>query len=216
MIGLDAKLLAVYNKLEAQIQSLKLKHGSDGAKGDDGISIKGDQGDRGADGTSIKGDKGNRGADGTDGTDGTDGISITNAEVDFDNHLVIKLSDGTEIDAGEIAGGSGGDQYFRSGSSVNITSAGSSSQPKGTVVLDFGSGANTASLVVNDSSITSEHQVTVELSSVPTAEHPLHDLLFDPIRVSTYGVTAGVGFSIFGQMANAEANGTYNINWYAR
>jgi hypothetical protein len=212
MIGADAKLLAVYNKLEAQIQSLKLRHGSDGAKGADGISIKGDQGDRGADGTSIKGDKGNRGADGTDGTDGIDGISITSAEVDFDNHLVIKFSDGTETDAGEIAGGSGGDQYFRSGSSVNINP----STPKGTSVLDFGSGSNSISLVVEDPNIKSTHQVSVELSSVATAQHPVDDLLVDPIRVIAYNILDGVGFTIYGQMDNAEAHGSYNINWYTR
>lgn len=212
MIGSDAKLLAVYNKLEAQIQSLKLRHGSDGAKGADGISIKGDQGDRGADGTSIKGDKGNRGIDGIDGTDGIDGISITSAEVDFDNHLVIKFSDGTETDAGEIAGGSGGDQYFRSGSSVNINS----STPKGTAVLDFGSGSNSISVVVENPNIKSTHQVSVELSSVATAEHPVDDLLVDPIRVIAYNILDGVGFTIYGQTDNAEAHGSYNINWYTR
>tara|TARA_R110000787_G_scaffold283551_1_gene396486 strand:+ start:72 stop:644 length:573 start_codon:yes stop_codon:yes gene_type:complete len=114
MISRDAKLLAVYTKLEAQIQSLKLKHGVDGAKGADGISIKGDQGDRGHDGIGHDGKQGVQGVAGTDGTEGTDGVSITTATIDFDNHLVIKLSDGTEIDAGEIQGNSSGDQYISS------------------------------------------------------------------------------------------------------
>lgn len=120
MISNDVKLLAVYDKLEKQIKALQLKHGVDGKDGADGISIKGDRGDRGHDGIGHEGKQGVRGADGTDGTDGSDGVSITTAKVDFDNHLVITLSDGTEIDAGELKGGSGGDQYFRSGSKVNV------------------------------------------------------------------------------------------------
>ena len=114
MISQDAKLLAVYDKLEKQIKALQLKHGVDGKDGADGISIKGDQGDRGHDGVGHEGKQGVRGADGADGTEGTDGVSITSATIDFDNHLVIKLSDGTEIDAGVLQGGSGGDQYISS------------------------------------------------------------------------------------------------------
>jgi|TARA_R110000751_G_scaffold11869_2_gene41169 hypothetical protein len=120
MISQDAKLLAVYDKLEKQIKALQLKHGVDGKDGADGISIKGDQGDRGHDGVGHDGKQGVRGADGADGTQGTDGVSITSATIDFDNHLVINLSDGTEIDAGVLQGGSGGDQYYRSGSTVNV------------------------------------------------------------------------------------------------
>jgi|TARA_R110000744_G_C19347456_1_gene560051 hypothetical protein len=116
MISHDAKLLAVYDKLEKQIKALQLKHGVDGKNGADGISIKGDQGDRGHDGVGHDGKQGVRGADGIDGTDGTDGVSITTATIDFDNHLVIKLADGTEIDAGEIQGNSSGDQYISSSS----------------------------------------------------------------------------------------------------
>jgi|TARA_R110000822_G_scaffold37220_1_gene104348 hypothetical protein len=88
--------------------------------------------------------------------------------------------------------------------------------PKGTAVLDFGSGANSASVVVTDYGIKSTHQVTVELSSVDTAEHPVDDLLIDPIRVIAYNIVNGSGFTIYGQMDNAEAHGSYNINWYTR
>tara|TARA_R110000737_G_scaffold35988_1_gene55181 strand:- start:1891 stop:2478 length:588 start_codon:yes stop_codon:yes gene_type:complete len=121
MISHDVKLVAVYDKLEKQIKALQLKHGIDGKDGADGISIKGDQGDRGHDGAQgIQGALGAKGTDGTDGAEGADGISVKTASIDFDNHLVITLSDGTEIDAGELQGGSGGDQYFRSGSTVKI------------------------------------------------------------------------------------------------
>lgn len=39
---------------------------------------------------------------GNDGRDGVDGISITEAKVDENNHLIITYSDGTELDAGKI------------------------------------------------------------------------------------------------------------------
>ena len=121
MISQDAKLLAVYDKLEKQIKALQLKHGVDGKDGADGISIKGDQGDRGHDGVGHDGKQGARGADGADGAQGTDGVSITSATIDFDNHLVINLSDGTEIDAGVLQGGSGGDQYISTSSAGTLT-----------------------------------------------------------------------------------------------
>jgi hypothetical protein len=71
-------------------------------------------------------------------------------------------------------------------------------------------------LVVLDASILSSYQITVEMSTIPTADHPLDDLLYDPVRVTAHSIINGVGFSIFGQMNNADAHGTYNINWFAR
>ena len=113
MINPDIKLLAVHDNLEKQIKALKLKHGVDGAKGD--------QGDRGAQGASgAQGAAGAQGASGDQGDQGDQGVSVIEATVALDNHLVFKLSDGNEIDAGEISGGTGGDQYFRSGSKVTI------------------------------------------------------------------------------------------------
>ena len=217
MIGSDAKLVAIYDKLDNRIKLLKLKHGVDGAKGNDGISIKGDQGDRGHDGVGYEGKQGPRGAEGAKGDDGFDGISVTSAEVDFDDHLILKLSDGSEIDAGDLSlGGGSGDQYYRSGSSVNITNGSSANNPKGTSVLDFGSGSKSVSLVVASSGITDAHQVSAELSSEPTAEHSATEILIDPIRVMVYNIVAGTGFTIYGEMPNATANGTYNINWHTR
>lgn len=45
---------------------------------------------------------------GEQGPQGEQGVSIVNVETDEDNHLIVTLSDGTEIDAGEIQGGGGG------------------------------------------------------------------------------------------------------------
>lgn len=43
-----------------------------------------------------------------DGLDGIDGTSITNVEINNKNHLIVTLSDGNTIDAGEIKGIGGG------------------------------------------------------------------------------------------------------------
>ena len=67
-----------------------------GDKGDKGV--KGDKGERGADGRN-----GLDGKDGKDGKDGADGISVVNAYVDFDGSLVLELSDGTQINAGDVS-----------------------------------------------------------------------------------------------------------------
>ena len=76
--------------------------------------IKGEQGDRGRQGD--KGDAGKNGKDGKDGRDGkdgtsgkngqdgSDGISVVDAKIDFDDTLVFKLSDGKEINVGEVKG----------------------------------------------------------------------------------------------------------------
>lgn len=97
-------LTNLISQLADTIQKIELKHGEkgldglpgsagkDGLPGKDGVNgIDGKNGLNGKDG--VKGDRGN---------DGKDGISIVNAEVTFDNHLVISLSDGNEIDAGVI------------------------------------------------------------------------------------------------------------------
>jgi hypothetical protein len=71
--------------------------------------IEGPQGKPGKDGKDGKngldgkeGRDGKDGKDGIDGVDGKDGISITDASVDVDGHLTITLSDGSEIDAGDL------------------------------------------------------------------------------------------------------------------
>jgi hypothetical protein len=64
---------------------------------------KGPAGRDGKDGLNGRdGVNGVDGKDGKDGVDGSDGISVVDARVDFDGGLVITLSDGSEIDAGQI------------------------------------------------------------------------------------------------------------------
>lgn len=76
--------------------------------------IKGEQGDRGLQGD--KGDAGKNGKDGKDGRDGkdgstgkngqngTDGVSVVNAKIDFDDTLVLTLSNKKEINVGDVKG----------------------------------------------------------------------------------------------------------------
>ena len=97
----DLKLIALHDKLssaleavEADLRALQLEAGPQGPKGEKGDrGPKGEPGTDGADGVGIAG---------KDGEDGEDGVSITDVNVDFDNHLVVQLSDGNTIDAGEI------------------------------------------------------------------------------------------------------------------
>jgi hypothetical protein len=70
---------------------------------------KGDKGDQGAAGKAGKDGKDGRdgstgltGSAGKDGVDGVDGVSIVDAIVDIDGHLVLTLSNGNEIDAGDL------------------------------------------------------------------------------------------------------------------
>ena len=87
---------SVGNSIEKRV--LSIKDGRDGSNGKDGRDGK--DGKSGKDG--LKGDRGVDGQAGRDGVDGIDGISVVNANIDFDGSLVITLSDGREINVGEV------------------------------------------------------------------------------------------------------------------
>ena len=82
--------------IEKRVASIK--DGRDGANGKDGRDGK--DGKSGKDG--LKGDRGVDGQAGRDGVDGVDGVSVVNANIDFDGSLIISLSDGREINVGEV------------------------------------------------------------------------------------------------------------------
>ena len=90
-------LEARFDELNGTIQSKanSLSNGKDGKDGRNGKD--GAPGRDGKDGAT-----GPAGANGVDGADGTDGVSVSNAFVDFDGSLTIVLSNGTEINAGEV------------------------------------------------------------------------------------------------------------------
>jgi hypothetical protein len=131
---------------------ITIKDGRDGINGKDGRDGK--DGKAGRDG--INGKQGPQGLKGQDGVDGLDGISVANANIDFDGSLIIALSDGTEINVGEVvstdlqerikiitSGGAGGGGGGGSGTVTSVaTGTGLSGGPittTGTIAL-----ANTA------------------------------------------------------------------------
>ena len=64
---------------------------------------KGEKGERGLDGRNgTNGKDGRDGVNGRDGKDGKDGISVIDAKIDFDGSLVMVLSNGTELNVGEV------------------------------------------------------------------------------------------------------------------
>jgi hypothetical protein len=87
---------AVGNTIEKRVASIQ--DGRDGSNGADGRDGK--DGKSGRDG--LKGDKGVDGQAGRDGVDGVDGVSVVNANIDFDGSLIISLSDGRELNVGEV------------------------------------------------------------------------------------------------------------------
>jgi len=96
-IDIEDELAKIKEIVLAEIQSVTINapKGDKGDKGDKGAV--GPQGPKGADGVAGK-----DGKQGVDGKDGIDGISVTDARVDFDGSLVITLSNGQEINAGDV------------------------------------------------------------------------------------------------------------------
>jgi hypothetical protein len=86
----------VGNAIEKRVASIQ--DGRDGINGKDGRDGK--DGKSGKDG--LKGDRGADGQAGRDGVNGVDGVSVVNANIDFDGSLIISLSDGREINVGEV------------------------------------------------------------------------------------------------------------------
>jgi len=77
---------------------ITIKDGRDGINGKDGRDGK--DGKAGRDGKDGK--QGIQGLKGQDGIDGLDGVSVANANIDFDGSLIIALSNGREINVGEV------------------------------------------------------------------------------------------------------------------
>jgi hypothetical protein len=91
-------LKTIEAKLEDKLAELNNTPAKQGVQGPTGKAGKdGKNGQDGRDGVSGK-----DGTDGKDGVDGKDGISVTDAKIDFDGSLVVYLSNGNEIDCGQI------------------------------------------------------------------------------------------------------------------
>lgn len=103
-MNVDLKLTAIYDKLLSKIQAVEAIRGEKGDKGDPGPQgVKGEIGKTGETGPAGKAGKdGKDGKDGADGVNGEQGVGVEDASVDFDGHLVLKLTNGDEIDAGSV------------------------------------------------------------------------------------------------------------------
>ena len=135
-VSTDAKLKGVslligktLEKYDSRLKTLEIKTlipiergeqgrpGKDGARGRDGVD--------GRDGVGKDGAPGRDGKDGVSkqGKPGKDGVSVVDAEIAVDDHLVLKLSDGKIIDAGELpkADGTQSSSVHVSGNAYQIT-----------------------------------------------------------------------------------------------
>lgn len=107
---LTALVLLLGKKINSQqdeivsLQQRQLQKGDKGEKGDEGPrGIKGERGDDGRNGVDGKnGLDGKDGKNGKNGKDGKDGIYVVDSDIDIDGHLVFRMSDGSEIDAGVL------------------------------------------------------------------------------------------------------------------
>jgi hypothetical protein len=197
-------------------------NGTDGRDGNDGESIRGEKGDQGDQGETGKagqvGPKGKDGTNGADGkdataTDGDDGNGIQDVEINKRGHLIITLDDGRKIDAGRVKG-KDAVQFQGMIASGPSSGGGGGTSVSGIATLDFGASNKTASFVVTGiGSITATSVVLVKMRVEDTADHIAEDLLIDPIRVEAFAIVAGTGFTIYGTMGNAPANGKYNVQW---
>lgn len=117
LTGVGVFIGKTFDWLETRISDLEKRQLEKGDKGDRGeqgergpVGPKGADGNNGADGQSITGPKGAKGDTGPMGKDGKAGVSVIDAEVAADDHLVLKLSNGKIIDAGELPTGRSGSQ----------------------------------------------------------------------------------------------------------
>ena len=97
---MESDIRARYDETGKAIEKrvANIKDGRDGRNGIDGKAGK--DGKSGRDG--LQGARGIDGLNGINGIDGQDGVSVVNANIDFDGSLIITLSDGRELNVGEV------------------------------------------------------------------------------------------------------------------
>ena len=131
-VSLNAKFIGVslfigkaFESITDRIVSLESRQLEKGEKGDKGDSVTGPKGDKGEKGdigkTGPQGLTGPQGKDGKDGKTGKAGVSVSDAEIAADGHLVLKLSSGAIIDAGPMPEAEGNGGVYVSGNSYQIT-----------------------------------------------------------------------------------------------
>lgn len=128
LTGVGVFIGKTFDWLETRISDLEKRQLEKGDKGDRGeqgergpVGPKGADGKPGTDGQSITGPKGAKGDTGPVGKTGARGVSVVDAEIAADDHLVLKLSDGGIIDAGELPVNKGSSDVFVAGNAWQIT-----------------------------------------------------------------------------------------------
>lgn len=96
------KLLDKFDSRVTDLEARQLQKGDKGDKGDTGAAGKDGRDGRDGKDSTVAGPKGDKGDPGKVGPKGSQGVSVVDAEVALDGNLVLKLSDGSIIDAGEI------------------------------------------------------------------------------------------------------------------
>ena len=104
------KLLKAYDDRLIKVEHKALQKGDKGDSGKDGKDGK--NGKDGKDGVGLDGKDGKAGKDGKDGKIGKDGVSVVDSEIAADGHLVLNLSNGKIIDAGNIVQGNGNGEMY--------------------------------------------------------------------------------------------------------
>jgi len=87
---------------------------------------------------------------------------------------------------------------------------------RGVATIDFGAiGAigNHISLDVADTSVQADSIIEASLRLEATSDHPIDDLINDPIVVAAGNIDPGVGFTIYGTMPVGNAYGDYKVNY---
>ena len=85
----------------------------------------------------------------------------------------------------------------------------------GMSIIDFGNSNTVAQVIVeNVPLVTATSVILAQMRIEDTTSHSSEDMLIDPIRVHVKDIIAGVGFTIYAEMDNAPANGTYKVNWF--
>ena len=131
------KLLDRFDSRVTDLEARQLQKGDKGDRGEQGPAGKdGRDGKDGKDST-TPGPQGPKGDTGKVGPAGPKGVSVVDAEVAVDGNLVLKLSDGNIIDAGEIVQQVAKNSYFHSKQLANFQIVVSSTAPSNPSVNDL-------------------------------------------------------------------------------
>jgi hypothetical protein len=145
------------------------------------------------------------------------GASETVVSVSLPSSIGVEVTAGvsTVITASTLALSSAGPQGIQGIQGVQGIQGEPGAIIVGTAQLNFGTGNKTAEVIVTGvSGALTTSRVMAAVRMEATASHLIDDLLIDPIRVSIKSLINSTGFTVYGEMNNAEANGLYNVDWF--